>query len=425
MADIAIQIMGLGKQYRIGAKQARYKTLRDTLAETATAPFRRGKAILRGQSAEMNQEKIWALKDVSFEVKAGEAIGIIGNNGAGKSTLLKILSRITEPSEGHIDVFGRVGSLLEVGTGFHPELTGRENIYLNGAILGMRRREIDQKFDEIVAFAEVEKFVDTPVKRFSSGMYLRLAFAVAAHLEPEILLIDEVLAVGDAAFQKKCLGKMEGVVRQGRTILFVSHNLVALASLCETAVWLKQGMVEAVGESSQIIAHYLQGTGLVVAERLWPDLETAPGNEKVRIRSARVYPASSRTSVIDVRTQIAIEFEYWNLVPDAYLDVGFHLHNRLGVLIMYAATFREPNWHDRPLQRGLYRSKCYIPGDLLNDGNYSVQLSISRSSGTSIYKHPDLLEFEVLDSAELRGGFHAKWPGAVRLDVPWETEFLD
>jgi lipopolysaccharide transport system ATP-binding protein len=261
MREIAVKVEGLSKQYRIGAQQVGYKTLRDTLAGAASAPlraFRRAQWFSRGQRKGDSPNRIWALKDVSFEVRRGEVLGLIGSNGAGKSTLLKVLSRITDPTEGHADVHGRVGSLLEVGSGFHQELTGRENIFLNGAILGMRRAEIESKFDEIAAFAEVEKFLDTPVKRYSSGMYLRLAFAVAAHLEPEILLVDEVLAVGDMAFQKKCMGKMGEIAAEGRTVLFVSHNLGAIKELCHTSLVLKQGRIAFQGSVVEGIAHYSQ-----------------------------------------------------------------------------------------------------------------------------------------------------------------------
>lgn len=273
MSDIAIRVEGLSKRYRIGAKQEKYKTLRDTLTEGALRPFRAMKSLTRrnghsdsssnSQSAIRNSKsEIWALKDVSFEVKRGEVVGIIGRNGAGKSTLLKILSRITEPTRGYADIHGRVGSLLEVGTGFHPELTGRENIYLNGAILGMKRSEIADKFDEIVAFAEVEKFIDTPVKHYSSGMYLRLAFAVAAYLEPDTLLVDEVLAVGDATFQKKCIGKMNEVAKEGRTILFVSHNMGAIRSLCTKGIFLSDGSVYGGESLSRCIENYYQTIGV-------------------------------------------------------------------------------------------------------------------------------------------------------------------
>ncbi|HYJ86796.1 MAG TPA: polysaccharide ABC transporter ATP-binding protein [Pyrinomonadaceae bacterium] len=260
MSNIPINVEGLGKRYRIGAKRQGYETLREKFNEAALAPFRAMMSFAGGNGRNGHKSKaelIWALKDVSFEIKGGEVVGIIGRNGAGKSTLLKILSRITEPTEGYADINGRVGSLLEVGTGFHPELTGRENIFLNGSILGMKRAEIKKKFDEMVAFAEVEKFIDTPVKHYSSGMYVRLAFAVAAHLDPEILLVDEVLAVGDIAFQEKCLGKMGDAAKQGRTVLFVSHNLGAIQRLCSDAILLDGGIILSRGRPEQIVQNYL------------------------------------------------------------------------------------------------------------------------------------------------------------------------
>jgi lipopolysaccharide transport system ATP-binding protein len=270
MGNLAIRTQRLSKRYRIGAKQQRYQTLRDNLANAVAGSARRVGALLwrrNGAARRLDENTVWALKDVDFEIAHGEVVGVIGRNGAGKSTLLKILSRITEPTEGHAEVYGRIGSLLEVGTGFHNELTGRENIYLNGAILGMRRAEISRKFDEIVAFAEVEKFIDTPVKHYSSGMYLRLAFAVAAHLEPEILLVDEVLAVGDAAFQKKCLGKMGGAARQGRTVLFVSHNMGAVRSLCRKGIVLDGGRIVAAGDIDQSIEAYYRLIGALQGAR--------------------------------------------------------------------------------------------------------------------------------------------------------------
>jgi lipopolysaccharide transport system ATP-binding protein len=277
MGDIAVRVSGLGKQYQIGKLQTKRTRLYDVLADSVAAPFRRVGQLLSGNKSGASDltETMWALRDVSFEVKKGEIIGIIGRNGSGKSTLLKILSRITAPSEGFADVYGRVGALLEVGTGFHPDLTGRENVYLNGSILGMTRQEIDRKFDEIVAFSEVEKFIDTPVKHYSSGMGLRLGFAVAAHLEPEILIVDEVLAVGDAAFQKKCIGKMGEVAGEGRTVLFVSHNMAAVRNLCGSIALLNAGHLIETGQTDQVIDRYLS-TGNAQAHHtvLLPDSDS-------------------------------------------------------------------------------------------------------------------------------------------------------
>ncbi|MGH9901699.1 MAG: ABC transporter ATP-binding protein, partial [Pyrinomonadaceae bacterium] len=278
-----IKVENLGKQYRIGAARAHYATLRDSLMGAVRAPLQRWQ-----RGGRRAADTFWAVKDINFEINQGEVVGIIGRNGAGKSTLLKILSRIVEPTTGGVDLYGRVGSLLEVGTGFHPELTGRENIFLNGAILGMRKAEIERKFDEIVAFAEVEKFIDTPVKYYSSGMYVRLAFAVAAHLEPEILIVDEVLAVGDAAFQKKCLGKMSDVAKRGRTVLFVSHNMVAVRALCGRALRLHEGCLAEDGPAAQVVSRYLGSGRISQAEVVWADPKRAPGNEVFRIRSVRL-----------------------------------------------------------------------------------------------------------------------------------------
>lgn len=291
MSDIAIRIENLGKMYRIGGAQEQYRTLRDSITDAVGAPFKRARSLLRGQAygAAGLEETIWALKDVSFEVKHGEVVGIIGRNGAGKSTLLKILSRITEPTEGYADMYGRVGALLEVGTGFHPELTGRENIYLNGAILGMSREEIDRKFDEMVAFAEVERFIDTPVKHYSSGMALRLGFAVAAHLEPEILVVDEVLAVGDAGFQRKCLGKMENVAQEGRTVLFVSHNMAAVQNLCSKAILLESGKLVMQGPTDEIIDNYLRNSEFLNNGVDFADRTDRTGNQKFRFMEVGIY----------------------------------------------------------------------------------------------------------------------------------------
>ncbi len=293
MSDIAIHCEGLGKQYRIGRRES-YKTLRDTLTDAIRDPLRRLRTNFQGSKiqTENGNHTIWALKDVSFEVKCGDVVGIIGRNGAGKSTLLKILSRITKPTAGYAEIHGRVGSLLEVGTGFHPELTGRENIYLNGSILGMKRDEIERKFDEIVAFSEVEKFIDTTVKHYSSGMYLRLAFAVAAHLEPEILIVDEVLAVGDAAFQKKCLGKMEDIAQEGRTVLFVSHNMNAIQRLCRQSMMLEEGQLIAFDQTMNVLAKYLASGSDETAPACWIDVSNARRSGTGEARFQGVYYSS-------------------------------------------------------------------------------------------------------------------------------------
>jgi lipopolysaccharide transport system ATP-binding protein len=423
MKTASIRAEGLGKRYRIERLRERHNTLRDTLASGARSLARSARARLSGSGGLRRQaETFWALRDVSLDVAEGEAVGIIGANGAGKSTLLKVLSRITEPTTGWAEVRGRVGSLLEVGTGFHSELSGRENIYLSGAILGMRRAEIDRKFDEIVAFAEVEPFLETPVKRYSSGMYLRLAFAVAAHLEPEILLIDEVLAVGDAEFQKKCLGRMSDVARQGRTVLFVSHNLVAVEGLCRRVVWLRGGEVAGDGPAGPLISEYLRTASSAETEKRWDDPAAAPGDEKVRLRLARIRPEGGAPGdPIDVRTPLVLEFESWNRLPGARLNLSVHVYNEQGVLLFNAGPLTEP----APLPSGLFRDVCHIPGDLLNDGRHSVELLAVQDVGRVLFKLPDLLVFDVRDSVENRGGWYGKWAGAVRPLLPWSTERLE
>jgi lipopolysaccharide transport system ATP-binding protein len=428
MNDIAIRADGLGKKYRIGGKQEGYKTLRDTLSEVFMAPFRRAKRLVSGQGygADEKDRTIWALKDVSFQIKRGEVVGVIGKNGAGKTTLLKILSRITEPTEGQAEIYGRVGSLLEVGTGFHPELTGRENVYLNGAILGMRKTEIFSKFDEIVDFAEIEKFIDTPVKYYSSGMYVRLAFAVAAHLEPEILLVDEVLAVGDAAFQKKCLGKMGAVAKEGRTVLFVSHNMIAVQSLCSRGLWLNDGNAAQDGPVASVVASYMRSSmSNLITERVWNEVDKAPGNEFIRLHRVCIRPEKGFPSdLIKLTTAILVEIEFWNLLPGTCLNPNLHFFNEQEVLVFATAPVptSEPNWCGRPLPVGLFRSVCHIPGDLLNTGVYRVRLFFGKDAQYVVYKHEDILRFEVHDVPERRGASFGKIDGAVRPLLRWITE---
>lgn len=415
-----VRVENLSKQYRIGAQETSYGTLRESIVDALRNPLDR----LQGKNGKRTAETIWALKDVSFDVTPGEVVGVIGRNGAGKSTLLKVLSRITEPTTGRVELYGRVASLLEVGTGFHPELTGRENIYLNGAILGMRKAEIERKFDEIVAFAELEKFLDTPVKRYSSGMYMRLAFAVSSHLEPEILIVDEVLAVGDANFQKKCLGKLGEVASEGRTVLFVSHNMLAVQSLCSRVLWLDQGKIMDQGPAKQVIAQYLKTSLAEQPEQTWDHVNTAPGNDQVRIRRACVYPADGLADSISVKTPLTIEFEYWNLAPGAYLNLSVVISTKEGQPIFNTGSGRDPVWHSKPFPRGLFRSRFHIPGDLLNDGTHRVHLYVVKDESVVIYDIDDILVFEVEDASEQRSGWYGKWIGAVRPNLDWQTELL-
>jgi lipopolysaccharide transport system ATP-binding protein len=369
-------------------------------------------------------EIIWALKDVSFQVEQGEVLGIIGHNGAGKSTLLKILSRVTAPTSGKITGKGRVASLLEVGTGFHPELTGRENIYLNGAILGMSRREIERKFDEIVDFAEVEKFIDTPVKRYSSGMYVRLAFAVAAYLEPDILLVDEVLAVGDAAFQKKCLGKMSEVAYQGRTVLFVSHNLVAIESLSDRAICLLEGKCLQEGKPNQVVSAYLRNSIPTTVERFFPQAATIQVGEEVRLHCVRIRPMQPNDSeAITVNTPLSLEFEYWNYDPTASISISYSLYNEHDVLLFDICPPIDPDQPLTPSLQGLLRTVCHIPGDFLNDGLHRVDLVIVNRDVRIIHE-PFALTFNVQDSHAERGGWYGEWPGAIRPKLKWENILL-
>ncbi|HEY0321709.1 MAG TPA: polysaccharide ABC transporter ATP-binding protein [Pyrinomonadaceae bacterium] len=398
MSEIAIRCEGLSKRYRIGQREVRYKALRDTLTDVLAAPVRKvRKAFARGSSAQNSngQESIWALRDVSFEVERGEVVGIIGHNGAGKSTLLKILSRITKPTEGCVEIHGRVGSLLEVGTGFHPELTGRDNVYLNGSILGMRKSEIERKFDEIVAFAEVEEFVDTPVKRYSTGMYARLAFAVAAHLEPEILVIDEVLAVGDAAFQRKCLGKMNDVASAGRTVLFVSHNMQAIQSLCRNTLLIKSGKVEAFGNTKAVVARYLAGIAEMGSEVGWPE-DAAPGNQEIKLTALRVYTENAAEGIYSSSENLNVEMEFTARSRHSGLCIGFDVLNSEGVVVArsYQTDLPPEQWPE--IRLGKNKWCCTIPRGLLNAGLYYVSPRIGVHNMYWIINSDPAIRFEVI-----------------------------
>ena len=394
--------------------------MREAIVRAVKAPL----ANLR----ERNSEKFWAVQDVCFEVQRGERVGIIGRNGAGKSTLLKMLSRITEPTAGRIELYGRVGSLLEVGTGFHPELSGRENILLNGAILGMTRPEIVRKFDEIVAFSEVEKFIDTPIKHYSSGMHLRLAFAVAAHLEPEILIVDEVLAVGDARFQRKCLDKMQDVGEQGRTVLFVSHNMSAITRLCERTILLHEGRVLADGPSQQVVGTYLNSGLGTTACREWPDASKAPGNEVVRLCAMRVRSEDGAiTDAVDIRRPVLLEVEFEVLKGGRVLIPNLGVYNEEGVCV-FLTHDNDAEWRRRTRPTGRYLSTAVIPGNFLSEGSLLVGVAISQHiPSVAIHAHyADAVAFQVMDNMDgdsARGDYGGPLPGMVRPMLEWKTRF--
>ena len=424
-----IHAENLSKRYRIGTAPTkfRYGMLRDLIVDSVTAPIR----ALRSKGQEAQEDKpnyIWALKDISFDVEEGQVLGIIGRNGAGKSTLLKILSRVTEPTKGTVTVRGRVGSLLEVGTGFHPELTGRDNIYLNGAILGMKRSEIERKFDEIVAFSEVEQFIDTPVKRYSSGMYLRLAFAVAAHMEPEILVVDEVLAVGDAEFQKKCLGKMGDVAQQGRTVLFVSHNMSAILRLTHESIVLDKGRLLLRAPSTQAVDFYLSSGHAHAGERFWDEDEVSISAAPFRPIALRVRDRRGR--VIDTvrSTEPAIiEMEYHLSSPLTGLRVGFYLSTMRGEYVLTSFDTDDPKQFEKHGTRnaGRYASRCTLPADLLNEGRYALGVNASSFGIRRYFQDEQALAFNV----DASGAPGTHWPelrvGPIRPRLDWKIETLE
>lgn len=415
----AITVEGISKRYKIGAAPGKFKygMLRDQIMALPKAIFSKQLAA--------HENYIWALKDVSFDLEEGHVLGIIGRNGAGKSTLLKVLSRVTEPTKGIVTVRGRVGSLLEVGTGFHPELTGRENIYLNGAILGMKRGEIEKKFDEIVDFSEVEQFIDTPVKRYSSGMYLRLAFAVAAHLEPEILVVDEVLAVGDAEFQRKCLGKMNDVAAQGRTVLFVSHNMSAILRLTQEAIVMQKGQMVLRGSTTEAVDHYLSSGQSQAGERAW-EPDEVPAN------AAPFVPTSLK--LIDVKGSIAdnvrsvepltLEMKYSLTAPITGLRVGFYLSTIRGEYVFTSFDVDDTDEFEKHSTRqpGVYTSKCVIPGDLLNEGRYIIGVNASSFGVKRYFMDENALSFSVDPSAAPGMQWAEQRQGPLRPRLNWTIE---
>jgi lipopolysaccharide transport system ATP-binding protein len=409
-----IRAENLSKLYYLGS--ARHNSLRDAVMNFVKRPRLSGE-----------KNELWALRDVSFSLEEGETLGIIGNNGAGKSTLLKIFSRITKPTSGTAELHGRVGSLLEVGTGFHSELSGRENIFLNGAILGMRRGEIEKQFDEIVAFSEIEKFLDTPVKHYSSGMYMRLAFAVAAHLETEVLIVDEVLAVGDMAFQKKCLNKMRDVSQSGRTVLFVSHDMKAVARLCDRAVWLKDGGLVKSGATGEVVSAYLHEQSRLGAEKSWDDAETAPGDEITRLRRVRVVNQTGETSsTIDIRQPVSIEMTYDVLQSGKVFIPNCHFYNEQGFCIFISHDWYG-GWRHRPRPVGRYVSTIRIPANFLAEGTVFVTAVVTTYEPLEVhFSERDAVAFTVVDTLDgdsARGDYAGVLPGVVRPILDWTTEF--
>jgi len=416
-----ITVEDVSKRYRKG--QTGYHTLREDLYNLSGSLFH-----LRKKRLEDADEKhILALKDVSFQIEQGERVGVIGRNGSGKTTLLRLLAGITRPTHGKIAVKGRLGVLIELMAGFHPELTGRENVYLNGAIMGMTQKEVRRKFDEIVAFAELEDFIDTPIKRYSSGMHVRLGFAVAAHLDPEILLVDEVLAVGDAAFQKKCLGKMSVAAQEGRTVVFVSHNMTAVKSLCNRAIWLQDGRVKEDGEPGIVVSKYLETSSSIVSGKVWNDAATAPGNDRARVHAVRFVDADGRSMTLaDIEDPIMVEVEYWVLVPGTVLNVSISLFSQEEVYVLASPSITDRNWYQRPHPAGLFRSRCTIPGRFLNQGQYRLTALLVESviRPNIIAQLDKVVTIDMIDTGASRKGYFGYWGGVVRPVLEWETECL-
>jgi len=437
--DLSIKVEKISKIYRIGSRREMRDNLAQTLFGFFKSPiknFQRYRALYHFKEAELSASEkpdktdsdvLWAVNDLSFEVKKGEVVGFIGRNGAGKSTLLKILCRITHPTRGRARVRGRISSLLEVGTGFHNELTGRENVYLNGTILGMKKAEVDRKFDEIVAFSGIEKFIDTPVKRYSSGMKVRLAFSVAAHLEPDILIIDEVLAVGDADFQKKCLSKMEDVGGRGRTVVFVSHDMAAVTRLCSRVMLLEEGKIVKDGSPDQVVSYYLTSGYGTMAAREWSDPEKAPGGDVARLSAARIRTGDGRvTDYIDIRQPITVEMEFDVLKGGLVLLPVFAFNNEEGLRI-FTAVDLDPDWRHKPRPQGRFISTVHIPGNMLAEGMIFVNCNLLTLNPDNVqFMEKSAIAFQVVDSMEgdsARGDYARSFPGIVRPMLKWTTQY--
>lgn len=419
--NIAISVEDVSKRFRLGTIGEHQR-----LTEAISTGFKR--LLARGLQSTKGSSEFWALRNIRFEIRQGEVVGVIGHNGAGKSTLLKILSRIVSPTTGRVGVRGRIGSLLEVGTGFHPELTGRENIFLNGAILGMKRAEIRKRFDQIVEFAEVQQFLDTPVKRYSSGMTVRLGFSVAAHMEPDVLIIDEVLSVGDQAFQNRCMGKATELGNQGRAILVVSHNLAAISNICSRALLLDHGSIVLDETPKRVIEHYLQGMRADTGAIHW-DVPKAPSSQQVRLRSISVRNASAESSTdqVDIDQPIVIAIEYEVLLDQSYNTVQLHLKDENGVFVLSSANapsmcLTPDDTFGKPLSVGRYRAECVLPANFLNDSRYVLSLFLGPEVGKPTIQCDAVLAFSVLDTGAMRKEFLGSWYGPViRPRLHWST----
>jgi lipopolysaccharide transport system ATP-binding protein len=413
MAETIIEVEGLSKLFSLGAVGT--GSFRQDLKRWWTSSILKKADPFFLETGPEDKSHIWALQNVSFDVKEGEVFGIIGSNGAGKSTLLKILSNIIQPTSGRVRGRGKINSLLEIGTGFNDELSGRENVYLNGYFLGMQRSEIKKKFDEIVEFSGVEQFIDTPVKRYSSGMYMRLAFAVAAHLEPDILIVDEVLAVGDTDFQKKCLGKMHDVSsKQGRTILYVSHNMQSVINLCQRAMHLEKGRLVDIGPSQRVVNAYLNRHQQKLHYQYWDDIATAPGNDSIRMNFVELIPHVKPNDPIDIRTPLTVRFKFWNMIPDQNICIGLHLFTQSRECVFDVNTIPQS------YKKGLVEGQCDIPGNFLNDGSYYFSLIFVKDTSVELFYFEECLVMEVEDYRDDMN-WYGKWIGYVRPKFPFQV----